>query len=176
MQIGLYNYVMATRLPSRAGTWTIRPLGPDDRQGLRRLFAALSPETIYRRFMSPIARLEEGSLDRLLDLDHQEREALALVSEGEIVGVARYDRNGHRETAEVAVVVADAWQRQGAGSLLMKRLAMLARQRGITAFTGVGLGENRAVVALARSLSPGMKARWSSGQIELQIPLAQPSP
>jgi GNAT superfamily N-acetyltransferase len=137
------------------------------------MFAVLSPETIYRRFMSPMARLEESYLDRLLDLDHDQREALALLSDGEIVGVARYHRTPERDTAEVAVVVADAWQRKGAGSLLMRRLGRLARRRGISTFTGVGLGENRAVVGLARSLSPGMTARWSSGQLELAIPLAQ---
>src|SRR5712691_8065203 len=101
--------------------------------------------------MSPIVRPEEGCLDRLLDLDHDQREALALVRAGEILGVARYHRTGRAGTAEVAVVVADAWQRRGAGSLLLRRLARLARQRGITAFTGVGLGDNPAVVALARS-------------------------
>ena len=32
----------------------LRPLEPDDRERLVRLFYRLSPESVYRRFMSPI--------------------------------------------------------------------------------------------------------------------------
>src|SRR3981081_2481262 len=69
-------------------------LEPSDREPLRRLFYRLSPESLYRRFMSPIVRPEQVRPDRLLDIDHRDREAIVAVDGGEIVGVARYGRRG----------------------------------------------------------------------------------
>jgi hypothetical protein len=67
-------------------------LEPGDGEALRRLFHRLSPETVYRRFMSPLARPEQARPERLLDVDHMDREAIVAVVAGEIVGVARYSR------------------------------------------------------------------------------------
>src|SRR2546421_7488847 len=82
-------------------------LEPSDGQALRRFFFRLSPQTLYRRFLSPISRPEQAQPARLLDLDHLDREALVSVVDGEIVGVARYVRRPGTESAEMAVVVAD---------------------------------------------------------------------
>jgi hypothetical protein len=59
-------------------------LEPGDPEPLRRFWSRLSPETRYRRFMIPLAMLEA---ERLLDVDHRDREAIVAVVEGEIVGV-----------------------------------------------------------------------------------------
>jgi GNAT superfamily N-acetyltransferase len=79
-------------------------------------------------------------LDRLLDLDYDDRFALAALVAGvggeHGVGVARYARHNDDPTvAEVAVVVLDAYQRQGIGTLLLRDLIEVARERGIGAFT-----------------------------------------
>jgi acetyltransferase len=52
--------------------------------------------------------------------------------------------------AEVAVVVADAWQRRGIGTRLLRALAHHAS--GYEALRGLILAENRAMLALARRL------------------------
>ena len=105
-------------------------------------------------------------------MDHWDREALAAVADGEIVAVARYMRRPGEETAELAVVVADEWQGRGLGRLVLRRLAGLARSRCIRAFTGTMLGDNRPMLELLRSVSPGLRAHWEgAGQIEVEIPL-----
>lgn len=175
MQIGLYNSAMAIGLRVPQAAISVRPLGAGDRDLLCRLFRRLSPESIYRRFMSPIAELADTSLDRLLDLDHLNREALALFDGDEIIGVARYSRRPETASAEIAIVVADAWQHRGLGQYLLRRLGRLAQRRGIGVFTGTALGENREIVRLARRLAPGTRAWWSGGEIELTIPLAGPN-
>src|SRR4029077_15901841 len=102
-----------------AGQVGLAKLEPSDGELLRRLFYRLSPETVYRRFHSPIVRPEQARPDRLLDLDHHDREAVVALDGGEIVGVARYFRQPGADTAEVAVVVADAWQGQGLATRLL---------------------------------------------------------
>jgi GNAT superfamily N-acetyltransferase len=150
---------------------SVRPLRPDDGERLRRLFFRLSPLSVYRRFLSPLPAPREEGLRRLLDVDHCEREALAALDGDEIVAVARYARQPGSEAAEIAVVVADDWQRDGLGHLLLERLAGLARIRGIQRFQATVLGDNAPALQLVRSMFPGSRAEWETGVAEFQIPL-----
>lgn len=125
-----------------------------DGELLRRFFLRLSPKTVYRRFLSPIARPEQAQPQRLLDVDHRDREALCALENGEIVGVARYTRRPGTDRAELAVVVADAWQRQGLATRLVSVLAADARANGIAEFEVTALAENRPVLALLVRLRP----------------------
>jgi GNAT superfamily N-acetyltransferase len=157
----------------RGGPLRLRPLRADDGDRLCGLFARLSPESVYRRFLSPMPKLRPDLLARLLDVDHCSREAIAALKGDEIVAVARYTRPpGSGDVAEIALVVADEWQRRGVGRVLMRRLGRLARRRGIRAFVGTIAGENRAALLLVRSTGgPGVSARWATGEVEFEIPL-----
>jgi GNAT superfamily N-acetyltransferase len=149
----------------------VRPLAEDDGERLRRLFFRLSPLSVYRRFLSPLARPTEEGLRRLLDVDHCDREALAALWADEIVAVARYARQPGAEVAEIAIVVADDWQRDGLARLLLERLAGVAQLRGIGRFQATVLGENSGALRLVRRVFPASHARWESGLAEFEIPL-----
>jgi RimJ/RimL family protein N-acetyltransferase len=146
-------------------------LEPVDAQALRRFFFRLSPETLYRRFLSPISRPEQARPARLLDVDHRDREALIGLVDGEIIGVARYGRLARTETADLAVVVADAWQRQGIATLLLRALGGAALAAGIHSFTVVMHADNRPVLALLRRLQPSAPLVVSHGLFEGRLPL-----
>jgi hypothetical protein len=90
----------------------IRPARRTDRDLLVRGSERLSPESRYRRFLTPMAGLDAKTLRYLTDLDHRDHEAMiALDESGEGVGDARYVRDNARpDTAEVAVTVVDGWQ------------------------------------------------------------------
>ena len=151
----------------------LRRLEQQDGARLIRLFFRLSPESVYRRFMSPIPHPYRPELERLLDVDHRDREALAaLSSDGEVIGVARYFRDAqHPDVAEIAIVVEDRWQRRGLGRALTRRLAAVARRRGIAWFHADMLGDNRAAVRLLRGLSAAACFRVSTGSLEAEVPL-----
>jgi len=151
----------------------LRPLGFDDRDGLAALFARLSPESRYRRFLSPKPKLTIRELAYLTDIDHVHHEAIAAVDQrdGSIVGVARYVRVADRAgVAEVAFEVADELQRMGIGTALVGRTVRCARANGITLLTATTLWENRPALALLRIF--GFRARGSyGGEIELELEL-----
>jgi GNAT superfamily N-acetyltransferase len=153
---------------------SVRPLREDDGERLRRLFFRLSPLSVYRRFMSPLPAPREEGLRRLLDVDHSEREALAALDGDEIVAVARYARRPGSGAAEIAVVVADDWQRDGLAHLLLERLSGLARARGIELFRATVLGDNAPAMHMIRSFFPTTRARWETGVAEFEIPLRGP--
>ncbi len=147
-------------------------LEPGDGERLRRFFYRLSPETVYRRFMSPIARPEQVRLERLLDVDHRDREAIVAAVDGEIVGVARYSRRANSDAADLAVVVADAWQRQGLATRLLSALTAAAARAGIARFDVMTLADNRAALGLLRRMQPETRFVFSEGVYEGTISIA----
>ena len=148
----------------------LRLLQPGDGELLTRFFWRLSRETVYRRFFSPVTLPNETLLKRLVDVDHCEREALIALDDQGIVGVARYG-TGPGESHDIAVVVADDWQGRGLGALLLRRLAHIARLRGISSFHATMLGDNARAQSLVRGLSPHVTMRFESGYVEADIPL-----
>ncbi len=78
---------------------TVREISLDDVDRLQRMFARLSPDTVYHRFFSPIVEPRRSALVWLTAVDHTSRDALVALDGDEIVAVARYDGRpgrGHR--------------------------------------------------------------------------------
>jgi len=155
----------------RGGRPGLARLEPTDGPELRRFFFRLSPETLYRRFHSPITRPEQAHPKFLLDIDHRDREAVVAVVDGEIVGVARYVRPAGSCAAEVAVVVADGWQRQGIATRLMTALAGIALDNGVERFTLNMQADNTPVLRLVGRLYPGAAMTHSQGMLEAVVPI-----
>jgi RimJ/RimL family protein N-acetyltransferase len=127
----------------RSGTAVrLRPIRPDDGPGLLALYDRLSPESLHFRFFA-VPGKDAGKAEYLAQVDYDQRYAIVAEVAGAIVGVARWerlaDRPGH---AEVAFTVADDLQGRGLGSRLFRRLAVLARARGILVFEAEVLKDN----------------------------------
>ena len=154
----------------------LRPLGPADRDGLAALFARLSPESRYRRFLSPKPSLTPRELAYLTDTDRFQHEATAAVDprDGSIVAVARYVRYRDRPTvADVAFEVADELQSMGMGTALVTHIVRHARGNGVALLTAATLWDNRPARALLRRFE--FRARASQGSvIELELELDSP--
>jgi GNAT superfamily N-acetyltransferase len=150
---------------------TVRQLRDDDVDRLRRLHGRLSPTSLRRRFLAACPRPSERTLERLVDLDHRDREALVAMAGDEIVAVARYHRRPDETDAEVAVIVADDWQRRGIARALLGRLAERAREVGIDSFSGLIAGENDPARQLLRGVSPRSQRRIGSGEVTFMASL-----
>ena len=132
-----------------------RPVQPDDDARFRRLWPRLSRDTVYRRFHAPVHRLPVETVRRLVRVDHDLREAVVGVVGGEVIGVARYDRSpDDPSTAELAIVVEDAWQGLGVGRQLLVELTRLAAERGVAVLTATVQPDNERVLGLIRRLLP----------------------
>jgi len=152
----------------------MRPIEPDDKDALARGFQALSPESRYRRFLTPMQRLSAKLLAYLTEVDHHSHEALVAetVAEHELVGVARYIRlDDEPETAEVAVTVVDHWQAKGVATALLTRLAQHARSAGIERFRATCLAENRDMLDILENLGTERRQSMDAGVVVLDIEL-----
>lgn len=142
-----------------------------DTDGLRDMFRRSSLETIYRRFHSPYPQVPEWALAYLTGGDQRNGESLIAVAGKDIVGHAMYVPTGGGRAAEVAVVVEDAWQRKGIGSLLLRKLAVEAGRRGVEVFTAEVLAENRPMLALARAMFAEAEYEVRDGLYRIRAPL-----
>ncbi|MBY0231762.1 MAG: bifunctional acetate--CoA ligase family protein/GNAT family N-acetyltransferase, partial [Gemmataceae bacterium] len=135
---------------------TVRAIRAEDEPLLIDLHARHSEHTIRMRFFSMVKTLTRDSLIRLCHLDYDREMALVGVQETasgpEILGVSRYHLAPETGTAEFALVVGDAHQRQGLGRHLLTRLIEAAKQRGVRKLAGVVLRENSPMLALTASL------------------------
>jgi acetyltransferase len=135
----------------------IRPIRADDKALLAAGFALLSDESRQLRFLTPKPRLTSSELRYLTEIDGRDHVALVAVDREHpthIAGVARFVRDADRpDTAEFAIVVGDAYQRQGLGSKLASLLVDEAKARGIRRFTALMLAENEAAQRLTDSIA-----------------------
>ena len=120
-------------------------LTPRDAPLLADAFRRLSEESRRLRFLTPKPRLTQSELRYLTKVDGVRHEAIGAVdpSTGRGVAIARFVRDpGDPTRAEVAITVADDWQRRGLGKLMLARLADRARAQGITHFTALVAFDN----------------------------------
>jgi acetyltransferase len=124
----------------------VRPIRPEDAEMERAFVAGLSDQSRYFRFFYQLHELTPAMVARFTQIDYDREMALVAVEEAHgapaIVGVVRYIVGADPETAEFAVVVADAWQNRGVGRMLMARLVDCAKGRGIRRIEGAVLRGN----------------------------------
>ena len=156
----------------RAGRPGLASLEPTDGELLGRMFGRLSPESVYRRFFSPISRSDVFQA-ALLRVDHHDHEAIAAVEGGEIVGVVQYARRPGARQANLAIVIADGWQRQGLGTRLITALADRAISEGIDSFAVDIQGDNFGALKLFKRVAPRARMTFSGGIGEGVIPLTK---
>lgn len=157
----------------------VRPIVPADRGPLAEAFERLSDQSRHRRFLAPKPRISTRELEYLTEIDHVTHEALVAIDEstGHIVGVGRYATGpGGGAAADMALAVADAWQRRGLGHGLAVRLLERARANGITTLTGSTLSGNLG----ARALLDRLRFRVCSAgagviEVELEVPRGAPA-
>ena len=149
----------------------VRPLSPGDGDALRAFHLGLSPQTVYSRFFYARGPLTDAEVAYFTHVDQRSRVALAAMVEGELIGVARYDRLPGTTDAEAACVVTDAWQGRGVGTLLLARLAGIARRSGVRRFVAETLLSNSRLLRLLAELAP-IRTSVDSGLAHIQLDLA----
>ena len=141
------------------GTWLLRPIRPEDAQGLQEFVRNLSEHSRYMRFVSMLRELTPKMLARYTSIDYdRELALLATVSESNpenrdypketIIGFAHYLRNSDGQGAEYALAISDDWQRHGLGASLMRELIKAAKEQGLNYIDGFVLSNNRPMLAL----------------------------
>jgi GNAT superfamily N-acetyltransferase len=121
----------------------LRLIRPDDAPRLQAFIRRLSPESIFYRALEYRTELTDAEAALLSSVDGVINAAIVAVrpepgaGDEQIIAVARYGSVGPERpgVAEAAIVVEDALQSQGLGTLLIERLVRHARANGIRRFS-----------------------------------------
>ena len=151
----------------------LRPIAREDAALIAASYERMSEQSRYRRFFTINDRLSQTELSYLVDVDHRDHEAIIAIepSTGEALGVARYVRlTDDAEVAEVAVSVADDWQRRGLGRALLDRLTYRARREGVVQFVALVQGDNPRALSLLSGVGD-TRHRGDDDVVELVIEL-----
>ena len=133
----------------------LRVARSEDAPAVQQFVRGLSDRSRRNRFFAPVRELSPDQLDRVTR--SRPPGELALVGEttegagSRIVAMAQYAVCEPLD-AEFAVVVDDAWQRQGLGIQLLGFLAEHAARAGLAAFAGFVLADNWPMLALLARL------------------------
>jgi GNAT superfamily N-acetyltransferase len=131
----------------------VRPAGFDDTAALMRMHLRCSADSVYRRYASPLARIDDRFARRLLLAGGG---ALVAAVGHEVVGVASLS-TCEAGVVEVAVLVEDGWQRRGLGTRLLNQAARQARGLGADEVVLRSRTHNPALMSLA--FASGLRAR-----------------
>jgi acetyltransferase len=157
---------------------TLRDIRPEDEPALTALYEQLSPQTAYQRFFTVMRRLPPDWAHILANVDYNHRMAIvALGPDGALVGVARYVYDERAHEAEVAIVIEDAWQGRGLGTLLLGEVVAYAYEKGIRRFRAYVLADNLRMLKLLRRGTRILERKLESGVVSLLLaPLRHAEP
>jgi len=159
------------------GDLLVRPIRPEDAHLLVELFAALSPQSIYYRFFSPMKELSPAMLARFTQIDYDRQIALVAIAEAgsseKMLGAARVILQPNLKDAEFAVLVGDPWQGKGIGARLLAGCLDIARERRFGTIWGTVLAENKGMLALGSKLGFQIKRGEQAGEFNLTLDMSR---
>jgi len=147
----------------------IRPVQEADRTAIHSFYERLSSESLWFRFLGL------PNLDWVtrwsVDVDYADRYALVATAgpDRSIVAHGAYSRTD-AEHAEVAFVVADAWQQHGIATIMLAHLAAAAQQHQISVFIAWVAPSNHRMVQVFRDSGFPVRVRAKDGVIEVELP------
>jgi len=133
---------------------TLRPIKPEDEPLWMDLLRGCSRETIYSRFRYFFFWESHEVATRYCYIDY-DRELAIVVEVGEgakrrLLGVGRLVADPMRESVEYAVLIGDAWQEMGLGSVLTDYCIEIARDWGIKKLMAITTSDNQRMLAVFR--------------------------
>ena len=149
-----------------------RPVQPDDRERLQNGMSALSLQSRYFRFFTPVSKLSDALLNYLTEADQSNHVAWIATAPDEPshpgLGIARFIRiYDQPHIAEFAVVVIETYKRRGLGRILIAILYLIAQIEGIEVLRAFVLPENTTMITWLHRL--GANGKYENGIYRMDI-------
>lgn len=153
--------------------FVIDEVNSDHKEFLREGIKELSSESVQHRFFLAKKFFTEKELDRLTQYDkesHYAIGAMTLDAPPQGIGIARFNQdNQDISKAEFAIIVADKFQGNGFGHILLEELIYEAKKRNITELYGQMKSTNTKMINLVKKHGKHKTHPEGSGIISLQL-------
>jgi acetyltransferase len=172
------QYVGSHRL--RDGTSvTIRPIRPEDEPLIVAFHSKLSERSVRSRYFQSLQLDQRTTHERLIRVcfnDYDRELALIVELEGavgrEALAVGRLSKTPGQGSAEFAILVSDAWQHQGLGTELLRRLVAIGRSEGVAAITASILTDNLDMQRVCSKVGFELRRVLEDGVVQARLLLA----
>src|SRR5271165_196908 len=147
----------------------VRPVRADDGPAIPSFLESVSPDSIWFRFFG--AANLDWATSWSVNVDYTDRFGLVVESGNPraIIAHAAYVRIDHGR-AEVAFLVADAWQGRGISTILLAHLAEVAEQNGFSTFFAQVLPQNHRMIDVFRESGFPVNLRSAPDAVEVELP------
>ncbi len=147
-----------------------------DRDDVRAFLSRLSRDTIRARYLGAVGNVlgpwAERETQRLLNPDQLQHVVVLAETAADIRGIGEFSIDASGHSADLALTVEDTFQGHGIGQELFRHLERLARERGVSQFTGhVAYGNDR-VVSLLRKGGRPLRLQMEYGALQFTLGLA----
>ena len=154
----------------------LRPIDPLDLSALRDGFSVLTPEEVRMRYQHPMKSLDENYLHRLTHPQRGRDFVLVLAEnsppgEALVGAVARLSQTAESRDAEFAIIVSRFIAGHRLGLLLMKKLVLRAKRRGLRSIYGDVLDDNAPMLHLAAQLGFVRESSANAGLVRIRLAL-----
>jgi acetate---CoA ligase (ADP-forming) len=147
----------------------VRPVRADDGPAMRSFFESVSLDSIWFRFFGTPNL--DWATSWSVNVDYADRFGLVVESGNPraIIAHAAYVRIDYGR-AEVAFLVADAWQGRGISTILLAHLAEVGEQHGFSTFFAQVLPQNHRMIDVFRESGFPVELHSAPDALEIELP------
>lgn len=145
-----YPSALEERIQLASHELLLRPIRPEDGEGLKAFYAAASPADMRLRFFLTRREVPHSELARYSQIDYDREMTFIALLGPTMVAEVRAVCDPDNQQAEFAIQVASDWQGKGLGRLLLNKLIGYLRERGTAEIVGQCLPDNLAMAGLAQ--------------------------
>ncbi len=153
----------------------IRPIQPDDRERVEAMHARLSRHTLLLRYLSAARKPTTAQAVKVCDFDLQRNMALVALpcdqKPAQIVAMACYvlPDPADARCAEVGILVEDAYQGRGLGTILLVRLGIYAQSHGVCEMSADIAYENSDILSFIQNTGLPHHETTSQGLVHVTV-------
>jgi GNAT superfamily N-acetyltransferase len=149
---------------------SVRPVTGSDAPTIASMWERCALATRIARFHAPVRNIPASYLNAVF-ADPSASVVAACQHCGAVVALASLLPDGSQDSAELGVLVEDAWQGAGIGRRLVAHLIATAHVRGITTLTASVLADNAKVAGLLRQVPDEHSLAFDGPVLKVQIRL-----
>ncbi len=159
---------------------TFRPIRPEDEPLVVAFHKTLSDRSVYLRYLSPLLLSQRVAHERLVRIcfNDYDREIALVVDwlnpqdgQHHILAIGRLSKRYSLDEARFTMLVSDAYQGQGLGSELLRRLIEVGRAEGVARITATISPENHAMQKVCRRMGFTLRENARTGMIDAELAL-----
>jgi GNAT superfamily N-acetyltransferase len=163
---------VSTALLANGRPVDIAPAGPNDIARIRSFYDTLSDTSTYFRFFGFRPAIPDRQLEAMVTQDLPHHMTLLASLGDELIGIAEFVANQPADEAEVAFAVADDHHHEGVATLLLERLAVLARRCGLQRLVALTLPGNKDMLLVFRTAGLTARTHLEGGVVHVTLDLS----